>query len=96
MEEIKLGEDCHRISRFDTTEMSKILEDVLVLQLMLTELTWVIWITGVKRMVGVTGVTVTGVTRRVGGDMGSFPAMWLSAQSIKESKGHRVCILYKL
>ena len=52
MEEIKLGEDCHRISRFDTTEMSKILEDVLVLQLMLTELTWVIWITGVKRMVG--------------------------------------------
>ena len=70
LEEIKLGEDCHRISRFDTTEMSKILEDVLVLQLMLTELTWVIWITGVKRMVGVTGVTVTGVTRRVGGDMG--------------------------
>ena len=52
MEEIKLGEDYHRISRFDTTEMSKILEDVLVLQLMLTELTWVIWITGVKRMVG--------------------------------------------
>ena len=70
MEEIKLGEDCQRISRFDTTEMSKILEDVLVLQLMLTELTWVIWITGVKRMVGVTGVTVTGVTRRVGDDMG--------------------------
>ena len=70
LEEIKLGQDCHRISRFDTTEMSKILEDVLVLQLMLTELTWVIWITWVKRMVGVTGVTVTGVTRKVGGDMG--------------------------
>ena len=102
MEEIKLGEDCHRISRFDTTEMSKILEDVLVLQLMLTELTWMIWITGVKRMVGWQEWQWRGWQGEWGvtwGDMGSFPAMWLSVlsvQSIKVSKGHRVCILYKL